>query len=73
MKKKLDSVTVVLYCFVFPAFAKLHPRGAGRFTKENRKRHSSDELVPWPADGDPVSGQGIKMMMATEAEKASAL
>ncbi len=44
-----------------------------RFAKENRKRHSSEELVPRPEDGVPVSGRGIKMMMATEAEKASAL
>jgi hypothetical protein len=29
MKKKLGPVSVVLYCFVFPAFAELHPRGAG--------------------------------------------
>ncbi len=41
--------------------------------KKNRTRHSSGELVPQPADGDPVSGRGIKMMMATEVEKASAL
>ncbi len=29
MKKKLGSISVVLYCFVFPVSAKLHPRGAG--------------------------------------------
>jgi hypothetical protein len=43
------------------------------FAMENRKLNSSEELMARPKDGGPVSGRGIKMMMATEAEKASAL